>query len=183
MSDPLEKLLQEADQRSTRPALNPADLSAAAWTTARRRGRRNIATAAVAVIGLSASVWMALPDSRRMARQTGPQSPAVAVAVPNDVELANLKARIDAQQKLVDRFEAVDRLGRANARLAQLQGESNFNSLDEAAAVVVLEADRLRDAGLAAPAASAYEQVLKYFPGTSWARPVRERLNSLDTKG
>ncbi|MGA2440144.1 MAG: hypothetical protein ABSH08_04250 [Tepidisphaeraceae bacterium] len=183
MSDPLEKLLHEADQRSLRPALNPADLSAAAWQTARRRERRAIGVAAVAAIGVSAFFWMALPHTRRLARQVVPQAPAIAQAISTDRELADLNARIAAQEKLVAHLDAVDRLQRANARLAQLHGDSDFNPLDEAAAVVVLEADRMRDAGLPAPAESAYEQVLKYFAATSWAEPVRERLDFLDKKG
>lgn len=107
----------------------------------------------------------------------------VARVIPALPEKSDLDARIAAQEKLVSHLESLDRLKRANTRLAQLQSESSIDPLDQAAAVLVLEADRLRDAGLLAQAAFTYQQVLQYFPATSWARPVQQRLDSLEIKG
>lgn len=201
----LKDILKQADDRLScgAPPL-PANLSQHVQAALARRRRQRMllpAAAAVVLIAFTASLWLA--DGLQHTPQLRANSGGMANSGSPDTDLNNeFAARQEATDAL--RREAA-RLGREadsrlavvrrtaallreqkQARLVNAQPPSETVlapelrarlKTEEAACVLVQYADRLRlELQLEAQARAQYEEVLRLFPETRWARVARERL-------
>ena len=194
MSDErLEQLLRQADEAFGRPPCGTADLGVRVRRQARRQRRvMMVGSAAAALLALVVSA-IALRSERGDTAQ--PERPILADNTPAHVQLAQLQADIARLQEEISSgcraAEETLRREEVEKRLAALQEQAADDPLqevsdqvDRAALTMVYQADRMyRELNLRESAVASYEQTIKLFPQTHWAKVAKDRLAELKTAG
>jgi hypothetical protein len=178
-TDPLEKLLREADASAGPPPQIPADLPARVFRRAAAQRRRRLATGVAAAILLAIGVMTPFWLRPTPLAQPG-VNPATLVA-----QTAQLQAEADWRSAVARRtidLEARDaRLAALNAVIAQPDPvRQSQRAVEQAAGTLFQQGDRFyHEYHLPQQAADSYREVLRVFPTSTWAGLARERLTEI----
>jgi hypothetical protein len=182
--DPLTDLLTAADAAAAGPTPIPSpDLAARVRHTLARRKRTRTAS-------LTTLLLATLVATGFFANQRHPASPWIAVSRPPSAkntaaELTAIRREIAARERIVTDLLARERLNKAEATVVIARELPPDRVVAErAAAAAVWQATRAaRQTGRTRDAASAYADVIRYFPDTVSAQQARKHLERIRKEG
>ena len=186
MSDPLQRLLEQADAalaptRGETPRPEAIVCSVQRRLKRRRRWRRgsSVAVIALATLGLGALFWSGANRSPASSQEQLDQLVA---------ERDQIRSEIEASHR---RIESLHRIELLEQQLQEIRIEFTLNSpqqrfqreLDQTARIILNQADRKhRDLGLSASAADDYQSIIDIFPDTPWAQLAHNRIADIQNQ-
>ncbi len=190
--DQLELLLRNADAAICIPP-GPDNLAARVRRRAQRQRQMRLAAGAASALLVLVIGTVALVKGFDRPAPRGKMTIADTRPAPADV--AQLQARVEQlREEILAECRATDEILRrqeVERRLADLQVQAAVDPLEEvsdqmdrAALTMVYQADRMcRELNLRESAITSYEQTIRLFPQTHWAKVAKDRLAELKAAG
>lgn len=189
--DRIQDLLKQADHAAGPLPSGPTDLASRVRHAHRRRRNVRItgtALAAIIALAVGTTLFISQSSSKKTSNNTLVKNGDSQKNLDHlQAEIDQLRTEIETTLAMLEELNAQQEEQNRQSEIRRILAEPDpleevHRQLDKAAFIIVYQADRMyRELNLRESAIESYNQAIKLFPQTQWAKVARERLAEIES--